>query len=339
MNCITILKEKLLIQISKDSGGLSHISNLLRFSFELNNLDTNSQDKNFFQLNIGSIIKFNNEIISILNKYPNNTIVFCISHLDSRMLQFLLIIGFFYITTLKNDSKSFINLIEQIIKPKCIIQSEIQKLYQALQSIEKIRQLLWIDCNKFNIKQYAINLIQYNLSEIVPQKLYCFSSPVDDKYLTKIFQNQNYDSTNSSPQKNQLQSQLDPSQYLEVLGNLGITQIIRLNSKTYKSYKFTNFGFKHHDIYFPKNSLPTFDQIREFIQICSQKDKIAIHCTSGSGRSCLMIACFCLYKYKLESYQIINWIRLIRPGSISQLQEQFLNENEQTIQNLFIQIK
>ncbi|KAL4435802.1 hypothetical protein ABPG74_015770 [Tetrahymena malaccensis] len=339
MNCITILKEKLLIQISKDSQDLPNIKNLLHFSFELTTLDTKRYDKNIFQLDYGSIIKFNNEIISILNKYPDNTIVFSISHLDSRMLQFLLIIGFFYITTLKNDSKQFINLIEHIIKQKCNSQSEIQKLYQALKSIEKIKQLYWIDCQKFNIKQYASNLIQYSLSEIVPQKLYCFSSPVDDKYLTKIFQSQNYNSTYDSPIKNQLESQLDPTEYLEVLGQLGISQIIRLNSKTYKSYNFTNFGFKHHDIYFPKNSLPTFDQIREFIQICNQKDKIAVHCSSGYGRSCLMIACYCLNKYKLESYQIINWIRLIRPGSINQLQEQFLNENEQIIQTLSRQIQ
>jgi cell division cycle 14 len=58
----------------------------------------------------------------------------------------------------------------------------------------------------------------------------------------------------------------------------------------------------------------------------SPLNKVAVHCKAGLGRTGCLIGCYSIYKYNFSAESFIGWIRIVRPGSVLGLQQQFLVE-------------
>ena len=65
---------------------------------------------------------------------------------------------------------------------------------------------------------------------------------------------------------------------------VGISAVVRLNSPTYDSSKFTKMGLKHYDLYFADGSCPSPDIVERFISIVDfESGAVAVHCKAGLG--------------------------------------------------------
>ncbi len=74
-----------------------------------------------------------------------------------------------------------------------------------------------------------------------------------------------------------------PEAYFPYFRKHNITTIIRLNKKMYDAKRFTDMGFKHHDLFFVDGSTPNDAIVTKFLNISENADGgIAVHC-KGSG--------------------------------------------------------
>lgn len=120
-----------------------------------------------------------------------------------------------------------------------------------------------------------------------------------------------------------------PADYVPIFKKFGVTDVVRLNTKTYEASGFTTQGINHIDMYFVDGTCPSMDIVNKFITLAeSQKGVIAVHCKAGLGRTGSLIACYCIKNYQFNAADFIGWIRICRPGSILGPQQHFLIEQE-----------
>ncbi len=81
--------------------------------------------------------------------------------------------------------------------------------------------------------------------------------------------------------KNFFADKLDhaPEYYFSYFKNNNVTNIIRLNRKSYDANRFIDSGFQHDDLYFLDGSTPSDQILDKFFKITENaKGAIAVHC-------------------------------------------------------------
>lgn len=125
--------------------------------------------------------------------------------------------------------------------------------------------------NNFNLATFKhINKLENgDLSWIVPRKFVAFSGPLANKreISSGVFA-------------------LSPEEYVPILKSLGVTCIVRFNSKCYDRGIFIAAGIKHVDLYYEDGGNPSDSILNSFIQLCEgENGAIAVHCKAGLGRT------------------------------------------------------
>ncbi|ROL53732.1 Dual specificity protein phosphatase CDC14A [Anabarilius grahami] len=174
-------------------------------------------------------------------------------------------------------------------------------------------QFGWLDFSHFNVEEYE----HYERAEngdfnwIIPGKFLAFSGPHPKSKIE-----------NGYPLH-------APEAYFPYFRKHNITTIIRLNKKMYDAKRFTDMGFKHHDLFFVDGSTPTDAIVTKFLNICENADgAIAVHCKAGLGRTGTLIGCYMMKHFRLTAAEAIAWIRICRPGSVIGPQQNFVEDKQ-----------
>ncbi|XP_050973615.1 dual specificity protein phosphatase CDC14B isoform X3 [Labeo rohita] len=189
-------------------------------------------------------------------------------------------------------------------------------IHDCLRAVYKALQFGWLDFSKFNVEEYE----HYERAEngdfnwIIPGKFLAFSGPHPKSKIE-----------NGYPLH-------APEAYFPYFRKHNITTIIRLNKKMYDAKRFTDMGFKHHDLFFVDGSTPNDAIVTKFLNICENADgAIAVHCKAGLGRTGTLIGCYMMKHFRLTAAEAIAWIRICRPGSIIGPQQNFVDEKQASL--------
>ncbi|KTG42530.1 hypothetical protein cypCar_00039531, partial [Cyprinus carpio] len=162
-------------------------------------------------------------------------------------------------------------------------------ILDCLRAVHKALQFGWLDFSKFNVEEYE----HYERAEngdfnwIIPGKFLAFSGPHPNSKIE-----------NGYPLH-------APEAYFPYFRKHNVTTIIRLNKKMYDAKRFTDMGFKHHDLFFVDGT--------------------------GLGRTGTLIGCYMMKHFRLTAAEAIAWIRICRPGSIIGPQQNFIDEKQASL--------
>lgn len=180
-------------------------------------------------------------------------------------------------------------------------------------ALRKAIDLKHFSLSTFSIKTFAklSRLENGDLSWIIPGKFIALSGPVSNR--------------RKSLGMNKVQHTLSPDEYIPILKDLGVTCIVRFNSKCYNKNIFTSAGFRHVDLLYDDGANPPEAILQGFLRLCEEQNGvIAVHCKAGLGRTGTNISAFMMKYYRYTAKECVAWCRMCRPGCVVGPQQQYL---------------
>ena len=123
-----------------------------------------------------------------------------------------------------------------------------------------------------------------------------------------------------------------PEDYHAYFAARGVGCIVRLNRPLYEGARFADAGFEMHELYFPDGSTPPPHLLRRFLTIADTTPAaLAIHCKAGLGRTGVLICAWLIKHLGFSAAEAIGYIRVMRPGSVLGLQQNWLASHEASL--------
>ncbi|XP_050426218.1 dual specificity protein phosphatase CDC14C-like [Adelges cooleyi] len=190
---------------------------------------------------------------------------------------------------------------------------------------------------------------------ILPGTMLAFSSPHAREHVDKSGHHQH-----------------SPAYYYKYFIQNNVKHVIRLNSKRVYNAKRTFVAtghIDHTDLIFPDGTSPTDLIVLRFLCLCedflddfstkdgmdqqgttsqsptseslvennvsrSTKGAVAVHCKAGLGRTGCLIACYIMKHWSFTAEEAIAWIRICRPGSVTDPQHEWLILKQNYLRNM-----
>ena len=155
--------------------------------------------------------------------------------------------------------------------------------------------------------------LEADLNEIVPLKLIAFRGP---KHLggAKFLDSEQ-----------RCARSFGAEHFAEVLADVDVSDVVRLNAPEYDAGVFEAAGIRHHDLFFEDCTEPPGDVVAAFFRIVdAARGVVAVHCLAGLGRTGTLIALYMMRSHGFTAREAMGWLRVMRPGSVIGDQQRFL---------------
>jgi cell division cycle 14 len=253
----------------------------------------------FGPLDLGKVFRYIIELNSILKdpKHQKSIIYHYASNQPSKKANSALLIGCYQILVLRKTADEACQAFEQLEAFTPFVDASFQPSNDT-----------------FDLKSYEnmSSIENGGLNWIIPNKLLAFVCPANER-------------TSKYPA-------LTPELYTSLFKTLGITDVIRLNNKTYEAERFGRYGFNHTELYFLDGSIPNEIIVSRFIDLVDKaQGGVAVHCKAGLGRTATLIGCYAMKNFGFTGLEFIGWARLCRPGSVLGPQQQFLCNRDDVV--------
>jgi cell division cycle 14 len=123
--------------------------------------------------------------------------------------------------------------------------------------------------------------------------------------------------------------ELSPAHYIDILRELDVQAVVRLNTPEYSKDIFTEAGLGFADLFFEDCTCPPAAVVAKFMLIAEGlPGALAVHCKSGLGRTGTLIGLYMMQHHGFTAREAMGWLRIVRPGSVIGPQQQYLVERE-----------
>lgn len=159
-----------------------------------------------------------------------------------------------------------------------------------------------------------------------------FASPTESSWIEGALQSASSEHIVHTPAKSKaISHQLHC--VLDVFQREDVGLVARLNDELYDRRHFLDVGIEHIEMFFDDGTNPPDDIVREFIRLAehtieNKRQKVAVHCKAGLGRTGVLIGAYLVYKYQFTAQEAIGFMRIVRPGMVVGPQQQYMVLNQ-----------
>ena len=116
-----------------------------------------------------------------------------------------------------------------------------------------------------------------------------------------------------------------PAFLADLLPDLGVSDVVRLNEEAYDTRALAAAGIAHHALVFPDCAEPPAAVVAAFLAVVdAARGAVAVHCRAGLGRTGTLVAVWMMRSRGFTARAAMGWLRVMRPGSVIGAQQGFL---------------
>ena len=182
----------------------------------------------------------------------------------------------------------------------------------CLAGLYKAKEMGWIDFGPdgFDFAEYSQldSPINADLHEIVPGKFIAMRGPRDLPG-NAVWRDVPAEDGGFGHRE------FSPAHYSAILTQFDVQAVIRCNAPQYDRAGFEVAGIAVVELAWEDCEPPPVDIVAKFLAVAERiPGALALHCSSGLGRSCTLIGMYMMKHFGFTAREAIGWMRIVRPG-------------------------
>jgi cell division cycle 14 len=273
----------------------------------------------FGPLNLSSLLRFISILQIALKKREGRTVVYAVQRLPRYLTNAAFLIGSYMIIEMGYTSDGVwdrFSTIEPMLEMYRDAQSKPAdfrlELIDCWRGVERANDHGWVEAMDMEEYDHYNNPLEGDLHSIIPDKLIAFRGPVQlqgSKKYCDVGRVRFFSS----------------DFYVEPFLDMGVSTVIRLNSRAYDPTYLQSVGIRCLHIDLGEDSLPQPAALLAFLDAVAAADgAVAVHCTEGLGRTGTLVAAHLMAAHGFSAREAMGWVRVVRPGSVVGAQQHFL---------------